>query len=175
MNATAASAVAGLAPWLPPTEPVDQLAGRRVLLAHGTADRVTSPAETWAYAARARSVTDTATIEVRGGEHTMVRRGPLWHRMAAELDGAIELVAGAFSQDAERSRQAGVTYGISADRAYANFEEMMERVVRLARHWVAGINDETAQHTRVIGAAAQRKVGIGLQVLSEAGAELDVG
>jgi len=52
--------------------------------------------------------------------------GPV-HRMAAELDGAIELVAGAFSQDPERSRQAGVTYGISADRAYANYEEMMER------------------------------------------------
>ena len=47
--------------------------------------------------------------------------------MAAELDGTIELVAGAFSQDAARSRQAGVTYGISPDRAYANFEEMMER------------------------------------------------
>src|ERR1700732_3466081 len=46
---------------------------------------------------------------------------------AAELEGAIELVAGAFSQDPERSRQAGVTYGISADRAYANYEEMMER------------------------------------------------
>ena len=32
------------------------------------------------------------------------------HRMGAELDGAIELVAGAFSQDAARSRQAGVSY-----------------------------------------------------------------
>ncbi len=53
----AVSAVAGLAPWLPPTEPVDQLAGRRVLLAHGTADHITSPGETWAYAERARSVT----------------------------------------------------------------------------------------------------------------------
>jgi predicted dehydrogenase len=52
--------------------------------------------------------------------------GPV-HRMAAELDGAIELVAGAFSQDAERSRQAGLTYGITADRAYANYEEMMEQ------------------------------------------------
>ena len=64
---------------------MEQLAGRRVLLAHGTADRITSPAETWAYAARARFVTDTATIEVRGGEHTMLRRGPLWHRLAAEF------------------------------------------------------------------------------------------
>jgi pimeloyl-ACP methyl ester carboxylesterase len=81
----AVTAVAGLAPWLPPGEPVDQLAGRRVLFAHGTADRVTPPAQTWAYAERARSVTDVAVIEVRGGEHTMLWRAPLWHRMAAEF------------------------------------------------------------------------------------------
>jgi pimeloyl-ACP methyl ester carboxylesterase len=81
----AVTAVAGLAPWLPPGEPVDQLAGRRVLLAHGTADRVTPPAQTWAYAERARSVTDVAVIEVRSGEHTMLWRAPLWHRLAAEF------------------------------------------------------------------------------------------
>jgi pimeloyl-ACP methyl ester carboxylesterase len=81
----AVAAVAGLAPWLPPTEPVDQLAGRRVLLAHGSDDHVTSPAETWAYAERARSVTQIATIEVVGGEHTMLRRAPLWHRLALEF------------------------------------------------------------------------------------------
>ncbi len=81
----AVTAVAGLAPWLPPAEPVEQLAGRRVLLAHGTADRITSPAETWAYAERTRSVTDAAAIEVRGGEHTMLWRAPLWHRLAAEF------------------------------------------------------------------------------------------
>src|ERR1700678_4676787 len=61
---------------------------------------------------------------VGGGAGSFI--GPV-HRMAAELDGTIELVAGAFSQDAARSRQAGVTYGISPDRAYTNYEEMMER------------------------------------------------
>jgi pimeloyl-ACP methyl ester carboxylesterase len=81
----AVTAIAGLAPWLPPGEPVDQLTGRRVLLAHGTADRVTPPADTWRYAERARSVTDVAVIEVRGGEHTMLWRAPLWHRMAVEF------------------------------------------------------------------------------------------
>jgi pimeloyl-ACP methyl ester carboxylesterase len=81
----AVTAVAGLAPWLPPEEPVAQLAGRRVLLAHGTADHITSPAETWAYAERARSVTEVATIEVRDGEHTMLRHALLWHRIAADF------------------------------------------------------------------------------------------
>src|SRR6201996_6458739 len=61
---------------------------------------------------------------VGGGAGSFI--GPV-HRMAAELDGDIQLVAGAFSQDPERSRQAGVTYGISADRAYTNFNEMMEK------------------------------------------------
>jgi len=44
------SAVAGLAPWLPPGEPVSQLAGRRILLVHGSDDRTCNPEETWAYA-----------------------------------------------------------------------------------------------------------------------------
>jgi pimeloyl-ACP methyl ester carboxylesterase len=77
------AAVAGLAPWLPPGEPVDQLAGRSILLAHGTADVVTSAAETWAYGERARGRAQVAEIEVRGGGHPMLRRASLWHSIAA--------------------------------------------------------------------------------------------
>jgi predicted dehydrogenase len=51
--------------------------------------------------------------------------GPV-HRIAAELDGRIELVAGAFSQSAERSQAAGESYRIQADRAYANYQQMLE-------------------------------------------------
>jgi pimeloyl-ACP methyl ester carboxylesterase len=82
---SAVTAVAGLAPWLPPGEPVGQLAGRRVLLAHGSADGVTSPAETWAFLERARAVTEVSAIEVRDGDHAMVRRACLWHAIAAEF------------------------------------------------------------------------------------------
>ena len=81
----AVSAVAGLAPWLPPGEPAGQLVGRRVLLAHGTADSITSPAETWAFLERARAITDVAAVEVRGGDHPMLRRACLWHAIAAEF------------------------------------------------------------------------------------------
>ena len=81
----AVSAVAGLAPWLPVGEPVEQLAGRRVLVAHGTADGITSPAETWAFVERARAVTRVAAIEVRDGDHPMLRRARLWHAVAAEF------------------------------------------------------------------------------------------
>ncbi len=78
-------AVAGLAPWLPPGEMTDQLAGRRVLLAHGSADMVTSPGDTWAYAERARALCDLTAIEVRGGDHPMLWRARLWHAIAAEF------------------------------------------------------------------------------------------
>jgi len=78
-------AVAGLAPWLPPGEPVAQLAGRRVLLAHGTADSITSPAETWTFVEQARAVTKVTAVEVRDGDHPMLRRARLWHAIAAEF------------------------------------------------------------------------------------------
>ena len=87
--------VAGLAPWLPPGEPVEQLAGRRVLVAHGTADAITNPQETWAYVKRARAVTEVTAVEVRDGDHPMLRRARLWHAIAAEFARTVlELPAG---------------------------------------------------------------------------------
>jgi predicted dehydrogenase len=61
---------------------------------------------------------------VGGGPGAFI--GPV-HKMAAEMDGKIELVAGAFSQSAERSRAAGASFGIDADRAYASFAEMFDK------------------------------------------------
>jgi len=78
-------AVAVLAPWLPAGEPVGQLSGRRLLLAHGSADTITDPGETWAYAGRAREVTSVTALEIRGGDHAMLRRADLWHAIAAEF------------------------------------------------------------------------------------------
>jgi len=60
---------------------------------------------------------------VGGGPGAFI--GPV-HKMGAELDGKIELVAGAFSQSAERSRAAGETYRIDPERAYTDYREMME-------------------------------------------------
>lgn len=60
---------------------------------------------------------------VGGGPGAFI--GPV-HRMAAELDGKIELVAGAFSQSAEKSREAGEMYKIDAARAYADYKTMLE-------------------------------------------------
>jgi predicted dehydrogenase len=61
---------------------------------------------------------------VGGGPGAFI--GPV-HRIAAELDGRIELVAGAFSQSAERSRAAGESYRIDSGRAYGSYLEMLEK------------------------------------------------
>jgi len=81
----AVTAVAGLGPLPPAGEPIGQLAGRRVLLAHGSADSITNPAETWAFLERARAVTEVSAVEVRAGDHAMLRRACLWHALAAEF------------------------------------------------------------------------------------------
>ena len=48
------------------------------------------------------------------------------HRMAAALDGTMELVAGAFSADAARSREQGNALGLDPERSYASFSAMAE-------------------------------------------------
>jgi dienelactone hydrolase len=74
--------VAALAPWLFDTEPVEQLAGREVLVAHGTLDRVTSPTASRRYADRARQVAKRVDyVPVRGETHAMMLRAPTWHRL----------------------------------------------------------------------------------------------
>ena len=78
-------AAVGLAPWLPAGEPTAQLAGRRLLLVHGTADTTTSPTMTWQYARDASDFAAVGAVAVDGGDHAMLRRAPLWHRLAAEF------------------------------------------------------------------------------------------
>lgn len=46
------------------------------------------------------------------------------HRMAANLDGKIELVAGAFSSDPEKSRLSGEDFFLDPSRVYGSYEEM---------------------------------------------------
>lgn len=52
--------------------------------------------------------------------------GPV-HRIAAELDREIELVAGVFSSDPARSRAAADIYRIDPERAYGDLDTMFER------------------------------------------------
>lgn len=59
---------------------------------------------------------------IGGGPGSFI--GPV-HRMAAELDGGIRLVAGAFSSDVDRARVAGATFGIAPERSYADWRQMI--------------------------------------------------
>lgn len=75
-------AAVGLAPWLPDGEPVAQLAGRRVLLAHGNLDRVTSARSTRRFADAARALgIGVDFVLVRGETHAMLLRSRAWHRL----------------------------------------------------------------------------------------------
>lgn len=49
------------------------------------------------------------------------------HRMAAALDGEIELVCGAFSSDPEKSRLSGEALYLKEERVYGSFQEMIEK------------------------------------------------
>ena len=53
------------------------------------------------------------------------------HRMAANLDGKIELVAGAFSSDPEKSKLSGEDFFIDPSRVYGSYQEMAEKEAAL--------------------------------------------
>lgn len=53
------------------------------------------------------------------------------HRIAARIDGDYELVCGAFSSNAEKSKASGLALGLSAERSYASYEELIEKEKQL--------------------------------------------
>ncbi|HEY1169788.1 MAG TPA: Gfo/Idh/MocA family oxidoreductase [Verrucomicrobiae bacterium] len=53
------------------------------------------------------------------------------HRIAANIDGQIELVCGAFSSDPERSKASGADLFLPANRCYGTFEEMIKAEAKL--------------------------------------------
>ena len=59
---------------------------------------------------------------VGGGEGAFI--GAI-HRLAASLDGDIELVCGAFSSDPDRSRRSGAALHLAPDRVYSDYASMM--------------------------------------------------
>ena len=53
------------------------------------------------------------------------------HRIAANIDGQIELVCGAFSSDPEKSRASGADLYLPPDRCYGSFQEMIAAEAKL--------------------------------------------
>jgi alpha-beta hydrolase superfamily lysophospholipase len=82
----AVRAVVALAPWIEAGDPAGPLAGRRLLVAHGTRDRVTDPRASAAFAERARDAgAQVSYVAMRGEGHAMLRRAALWHALAAHF------------------------------------------------------------------------------------------
>nr|WP_256199918.1 hypothetical protein [Verrucomicrobium spinosum] len=61
------------------------------------------------------------------------------HRIAANIDGQIELVCGAFSSDPQKSKDSGSDFFLPADRCYGSFEEMIQKEAALpeANAWTS--------------------------------------
>lgn len=79
-------AVAALAPWLPPGEPIGQLAGRSVLIAHGDRDSVTDADLSLAYVRRIADVAGRVCFwRVPGARHAMLERPARWHRLVRDF------------------------------------------------------------------------------------------
>ncbi len=53
------------------------------------------------------------------------------HRKASRLDGGIELVAGAFDINPRKSKQMGRELGLNPRRVYRDYQEMIERELKL--------------------------------------------
>lgn len=53
------------------------------------------------------------------------------HRMAAAIDGEIELVCGAFSSNPKKSKLSGADLYLSKDRVYGSYEEMIKKEAEL--------------------------------------------
>lgn len=89
--------VVGLAPWFPADDPVDALAGKHLVAAHGRRDRITSPRASRRFVERAATVAEAARFEDMGGlGHYMLAGAGRWNQVAvAETRGMLSQVADA--------------------------------------------------------------------------------
>ena len=108
---------------------------------------------------------------VGGGEGSFI--GAV-HRMAAELDGRIQLTCGAFSSDPAKSRRAGVDlYGIDAARSYGSYAELMAgEAARSADDRMDFVVIATPNHTHF--PVAKAALDAGFHVMSDKPATFDL-
>ncbi|WP_286252935.1 prolyl oligopeptidase family serine peptidase [Streptomyces graminofaciens] len=88
----AVNSVLAIAPWLPkedaatPPEPVKQLAGRRVMVVHGTNDERVDPALSFRFAARAKKTNpDICRFEVHSDRHGLQQHRDEVHALAEDF------------------------------------------------------------------------------------------
>lgn len=76
---------AALAPWVSSSDRPGGLEGKRILIVHGTADRVASSQRSATLAERLREQTEVTYVSVPGGRHAMLRHGEEFVRPAADF------------------------------------------------------------------------------------------
>lgn len=107
---------------------------------------------------------------VGGGEGAFI--GAV-HRMAAALDGEVELVCGAFSSDAQRSVRSGLALGLPEQRIYPDYTRMMAAEAELPeRQRMQFVAIVTPNNTHYPIAAAA--LNAGFHVLSDKPATLNL-
>lgn len=95
------------------------------------------------------------------------------HRLAANLDGQIELVCGAFSSDPQRSKDSGAELYIPAQRSYASYQQMFEQeAARPADERMQFVAIVTPNHLHFPVAKAALEAGF--HVLSDKPATFDL-
>jgi predicted dehydrogenase len=95
------------------------------------------------------------------------------HRIAANIDGQIELVAGAFSSDAEKSKASGADFFLNPSRVYASFDELVQKEAALpADQRIDFVSIVTPNHVHF--PAAKAALEAGFHVLSDKPATFDL-
>ena len=88
------------------------------------------------------------------------------HRIAANIDGQIELVAGAFSSDPEKSKDSGADFFLSPDRVYGSYQELVTQEAALpADQRIDFVSIVTPNHVHF--PAAKAALEAGFHVLSD--------
>lgn len=95
------------------------------------------------------------------------------HRMAAALDGEIELVCGAFSRDHENCHAMGAELGLAPERCYPNLEAMLVGERARATDGMQFLSIVTPNNTHVPMAIAAAQAGIHVMSDKPAGIALD--
>jgi predicted dehydrogenase len=95
------------------------------------------------------------------------------HRIAANIDGQIELVAGAFSADPEKSKASGADLFLDPARVYGSFEELVKKEAALpADQRIDFVSIVTPNHVHF--PAAKAALEAGFHVLSDKPATFDL-
>ena len=95
------------------------------------------------------------------------------HRIAANMDGQVELVCGAFSSDPQRSKDSGADFYLPPERCYGSFEEMIAAEAKLpADRRMDFLSIVTPNHMHFPPAALALKHGF--HVLSDKPATLNL-